>query len=83
VVQPIIIGLFGTMIVTGILLVIRYTATRPISSAPCKQLGGYFAAFIASHTLAVFTARANDVDTNWEFAAGGPSDFSTSRGAAP
>jgi hypothetical protein len=72
-VQPIIIGLFGTMIVTGILLVIRYTATtadrfRTLQTAS----GGYFAAFIASHTLAVFTARANNVDTNWEFAAGGP-----------
>jgi succinate dehydrogenase hydrophobic anchor subunit len=72
-VQPIIIGLFVTMIVTGILLVIRYTATtadkfRTLQTAS----GGYFAAFIASHTLAVFTARANDVDTNWDFAAGGP-----------
>jgi hypothetical protein len=72
-VQPIIIGLFGTMMVTGILLVIRYTATtadkfRTLQTAS----GGYFAAFIASHTLAVFTARANNVDTNWEFAAGGP-----------
>jgi hypothetical protein len=71
--QPIIIGLFGTMIVTGILLVIRYTATtadkfRTLQTAS----GGYFAAFIASHSLAVFTARANDVDTNWDFAAGGP-----------
>ena len=72
-VQPIIIGLFGTMIVTGILLVIRYTATtadkfRTLQTAS----GGYFAAFIASHTLAVFTARADNVDTNWDFAAGGP-----------
>jgi hypothetical protein len=71
--QPIIIGLFGTMIVTGILLVIRYTATtadkfRTLQTAS----GGYFAAFIASHSLAVFTARANNVDTNWDFAAGGP-----------
>ena len=72
-VQPIIIGLFGTMIVTGILLVIRYTATtadkfRTLQTAS----GGYFVAFIASHTLAVFTAIASNVDTNWEFAAGGP-----------
>ena len=72
-VQPIIIGLFGTMIVTGILLVVRYTATtadqfRTLQTAS----GGYFAAFIAAHSLAVFTARANNVDTNWEFAAGGP-----------
>jgi len=72
-VQPIIIGLFATMIVTGILLVIRYTTTtadrfRTLQTAS----GGYFAAFIASHTLAVFTARANDVNTNWDFAAGGP-----------
>jgi succinate dehydrogenase hydrophobic anchor subunit len=72
-VQPIIIGLFGTMIVTGILLVIRYTATtadkfRTLQTAS----GGYFAAFIAAHSLAVFTARANNVDTNWELAAGGP-----------
>jgi hypothetical protein len=72
-VQPIILGLFGTMIVTGILLVIRYTATtadhfRTLQTAS----GGYFAAFIATHTLAVFVARADNVDTNWEFAAGGP-----------
>ena len=72
-VQPIIIGLFVTMIMTGILLVMRHTATtadkfRTLQTAS----GGYFAAFIASHSLAVFTARAADVDTNWEFAAGGP-----------
>jgi succinate dehydrogenase hydrophobic anchor subunit len=72
-VQPIIIGLFGTMIVTGILLVVRYTATTADKFRTLQTASGsYFAAFIAAHTLAVFTARANDVDTNWEFAAGGP-----------
>jgi len=72
-VQPLILGLFGTMIVTGILLVMRYTATtadkfRTLQTAS----GGYFAAFIASHTMAVFVARANNVETDWQFAAGGP-----------
>lgn len=72
-VQPIILALFGTMIVTGILLVIRYTANtadrfRTLQTAS----GAYFAAFIGSHTLAVFVGRANNVDTNWDFAAGGP-----------
>ena len=72
-VQPIIIGLFVTMIVTGILLVIRHTATTADTFRTLQTAsGGYFAAFVAAHTLAVFTARANDVDTNWEFAAGGP-----------
>ena len=72
-VQPIIIGLFGTMIVTGVLLVVRYTATTADAFRTLQTAsGGYFAAFIAAHSLAVFTARANNVDTNWEFAAGGP-----------
>jgi hypothetical protein len=72
-VQPIILALFGTMIVTGILLVIRYTATTADKFRTLQTASGaYFAAFIGSHTLAVFVGRANNVDTNWDFAAGGP-----------
>jgi len=72
-VQPIILVLFGTMIVTGILLVIRYTATTADKFRTFQTASGaYFAAFIASHTLAVFVGRAENVDTNWDFAAGGP-----------
>lgn len=72
-VQPIILALFGTMIVTGVLMVSRYTASavdkfRTLQTAS----GAYFAAFVGSHTLAVFFGRANNIDTNWDFAAGGP-----------
>ena len=72
-VQPIIFGLLGTMILTGVLLVIRHTTTtadkfRTVQTAT----GAYFGAFIVSHTTAVLVGRANGVDTNWEFAAGVP-----------
>jgi hypothetical protein len=72
-VQPVILVLFGTIIVTGILMVRRYTASTADSFRTLQTASGaYFAAFIGSHTLAVFIGRANNVDTNWDFAAGGP-----------
>jgi hypothetical protein len=83
-VQPIIIGLFGTMIVTGILLVIRHTATtadkfRTLQTAS----GGYFAAFIAAHTLAVLQREPMTWTPTGNLRLAVPSDFSTSRGAVP
>ncbi|HWK54978.1 MAG TPA: hypothetical protein VNR18_11450 [Hyphomicrobiales bacterium] len=70
-VEPILLGGFGLMALTGIPLMLRNTRTggnlwRTLQSAA----GVYIIVFLCSHVSAVLLARGDGRDTDWVFATG-------------
>lgn len=79
-VEPMILALCVTMVVTGIPLVAHYTRTgsdrfRTLQTAA----GAYFVAFLTPHIYAVLGSRSAHVETDWIFAQGGPGGLLASR----
>lgn len=79
-VEPMILALCATMVVTGIPLVAHYTRTgsdrfRNLQTAA----GAYFVAFLTPHIYAVLGSRSAHVETDWIFAQGGPQGLLASR----
>lgn len=71
-VEPVLLGAFAVMVLTGIPMMLRNTRTgghpwRTLQSAA----GVYINLFLFSHVSAVMFARAADRDTDWAFATGG------------
>lgn len=79
-VEPMILALCVTMVVTGIPLVAHYTRTgsdrfRTLQTAA----GAYFVAFLTPHIYAVLGSRSAHVETDWIFAQGGGQGLLASR----
>jgi hypothetical protein len=79
-VEPMILALCATMVITGLPLVAHYTRTgrdrfRTLQTAA----GAYFVAFLPPHIYAVLGSRSAHVETDWIFAQGGPGGLLASR----
>ena len=70
-VEPVLLGLFGVMLLTGVPLVIHYSR-RAMDAFRVIQVatGVYIGVFVCSHVLATLAARAKGAETDWFFAAG-------------
>jgi succinate dehydrogenase hydrophobic anchor subunit len=79
-VEPIILGLCATMVVTGVALVAHYTRMGGDRFRTLQMAAGaYFVAFLPPHIYAVLGSRSAHVETDWIFAQGGPQGLLASR----
>lgn len=70
-VEPVLLGAFGLMVVTGIPLMLRNTRTGGSMWRSLQSVAGvYIVLFLCSHLSAVLLARADGRDTDWIFATG-------------
>ena len=70
-VEPVLLTLLAGMVVTGVLMVMRYTKSDADLFRNLQTTSGiYLATFLSAHLMAVLGARAANVETDWIFAVG-------------